>query len=479
MPTAKQVQSLVRKGRLKEARRCLAQMDAATARKPATRRARAMLAMQERRYSEAATLYQSLLSGSRPDRRDAEGLGFALLNLERFEQAREHYLRSLEQWPEAPELLRGLADSHSALGETEDARDALRRAVTLDQASGGAWYGLTMLGDYGWLHEHRESLLDAHKLARTPSDQYSAHFAAGRYLEKQGEYDAAFERFRLANELRRQWGALHIERKIAAAQTVMADWDTQDWSSTPPGSESAAPIFIIGMPRSGSSLVEQILDSHPDVAGVGEASYLQQEIGRTLRASNAPVSRLDWADAAQRYLTRVLPTIGKTARFTDKMLFNFNTVGFIRLMFPNARIVHCRRDPMDTCIACFRTDFRHLFLSYTLRELGQFYGYYEGMMDYWRDRFGKAIVDIRYEDLINDPKGEVERLLSELDLPWSDDCLAFHENPRIVSTASMQQVRQPLYRSAVGRAEPYRKHLGPLLEGMEDARRRMRPKASA
>lgn len=478
MAKAKRLYKLVTQGRVGEARQYLSEMEPDTAREPAAVRARAILAEQEGNFAEAASLFDSLV-GDRAELSDVEALGTVMLRQERYREALELFRNWREEWPDAPGIWCGIGDSHAALGDRSEATEALRRAVELDPGRGGAWYGLTMLGDYEWMHGHRDRLLEGHDPSRDPRDQYSIEFAAARYLEHRGEYDSAFEWLVRANTLRRRWGTLNIDRKIDAAALVMRDWDSQDWSRAAPGHSSDEPIFIIGMPRSGTSLVEQILASHPDVRGIGEKPYLQQEISRTLQQSREPVSKLDWRDAAQRYLDRVAKLPGEAPRFTDKMMFNFNMVGFILRMFPNARLVHCTRDPLDTCIACFRTSFAFLSLSYTLRELGWFYGYYEGMMDFWKQRFGDAVLDVPYEELVSDPESRVGRLLEGIGLRWSDECMRFHRNPRVVRTASMQQVRHGFYTSAVGRAAVYAKHLEPLAKAIDEARARMRPSAGA
>lgn len=476
MPTGKQLEEMVRQGRLPEVRRHLAR-PGVPARDPDVQRAGAALALREGRFDDAARIYRALLE-AHDDPADAEALGWVLLQAGRYEDAAESYRAWAGRWPERAIFLSGLADSLDALGEVEEARGALRRAVETDPDSGGAWYRLTTLGDYDWLHDRSKRLLEPAAPDRSLPDRYAKEFAAGCYLEKQGRWDEAFQRLSRGNELRRGARQHDFRRKIDAARRVMDDWEAQDWSGALPGHDSGAPIFVVGMPRSGTSLVEQILDSHPGVRGIGESGVLQQEIARTLQSSRQPVARLDWRPAAERYLERVRPLAGDAERFVDKMMFNFNTIGFIRRMFPYARIIHCRRDPLDTCISCFRTNFASQELSYNLTELGWFYGYYEGMMAFWQEQFPDALIEVSYERLVADPDRRIRRLLEDLDLPWSEACLGFHRNPRQVRTASKYQVRQPAHTASIGRAAPYRAYLGPLEEAIEQARGWMRREAA-
>lgn len=475
MPTGKQLQEMVRQGRFPEVRRHLAR-PGVTAVDPDVQRARAALAYWEGRFDDAAGIYRALLE-THDDPADAAALGRSLYQAGRFREAVEGYRAWAGRWPERAIFLLGLGDSLDAVGETEEARLALRQAVEIDRDSGSAWYRLTALGDYNWLHGRRERLLAPANPDRNLPDRYAKEFAAGRYLEKQGRWDEAFRRLSRGNELRRGGQQYDFRRKIDAARLVMDDWAAQDWSEAPPAHESRAPIFVVGMPRSGTSMVEQILDSHPEVRGIGESNALSQEIAGTLRGSREPISKLDWRPAAKRYLERVAPLAGDARRFVDKMVFNFNTIGFIRCMFPNASIIHCRRDPLDTCISSFRTNFDRRELSYNLTELGWFFGYYEGMMDFWQERFPDAIIEVSYERLVHDPRRRIAGLLEALGLPWSEHCLEFHKNPRRVRTASKYQVREPVHTASIGRAEPYRGHLAPLEKAIEQARGWMRPEA--
>lgn len=478
MQAADQFCELVRRNRTEEARRFLARAGEAVARVPKVRRALASLAYGEGDVDRAVGIYRDLLETSgHPG--DAEALGWLLLQAGRHEEARQAYREWTRRWPGEHRFWAAYADSLEALGERDAARDALRRAVELEPAAGRAWYALTRLGDYEWIHERRAPLLDGGGATGDPGSDYSREFAAARYLESRGEWREAFDRLVRANEMRRRGGGMDTRRMIAAARALMRDWRAQDWRSAAPGHDSGAPIFIVGMPRSGTTLVEQILDSHPDVTAIGERPFLQREIATTLGGAAGPMARIDWAGAGERYLRRAREHAGEADRFTDKTIMNFNTVGFIHRMFPKARVVHCRRDPLDTCVSCLRTRFDDPNLSFGLSELGWFYGYYEGFMDFWGEEVGDAITELRYEDLVREPRERIAALLAALDLPWSEECLRFHDNARVARTASIHQVSRPIYTGAVGRAAPYRERLGPLEEAMGQAREAMHPSGAA
>lgn len=469
MRSGKEIRALVERGRLAEAGRYLSEAADEAFADPDMQRARAELARREMRFAAAAEAYRTLLD-SYPDPGDAEILGALLTHLGRNREALEVYRAWTRRYRDRPELWRGMADAAEALDDDETAIDALRNAVDLDADAGQAWYRLTMQRDYEWIHGRRERLLSPASDGRTLEDRYCKEFAAGRYLEWRERWDEAFERLNRANELRRRRGRIDIRKKIEAACMVMRDWASQDWSNAPPGHPSGAPIFIVGMPRTGTSLVEQILDSHPEVCGIGEQPFLHKRVTDELRANRLPVSKIDWRVAAARYLDDVRDLAGNSKRFTDKMLFNFSTVGFIRRMFPGASIIYCRRDPLDTCISCFRTAFNPNFPAYGLRQLGWFHAYCDGMMTFWKEQFPGSVVEVSYETMVDSPEPEIRRLLDALNLPWADACAKFHENRRMVDTASRFQVRRPVYTSAIGRAAPYQGKLEELEAGLSEAR---------
>ncbi len=242
------------------------------------------------------------------------------------------------------------------------------------------------------------------------------------------------------------------------------------------GDPSDRPVFIVGMPRSGTTLVEQILASHPGVSATGER-YDLDRIARSLGA--APIGfpeivpTLDseaLRNLGSDYLSGLKIAKVAAARFTDKMPWNFRFLGLIALILPNARIVHVMRDPVDTCLSCFSKLFaRNQEFSYDLGELGRYYRSYQRLMDHWRAVLPPGMmVDVRYEDVIAGLEGQARRIVSHCGLSWSHACLTFDKTDRPVRTASAVQVRQPLYQTAADRWRPYRTMVAPLLDALDD-----------
>ncbi|WP_127090992.1 tetratricopeptide repeat-containing sulfotransferase family protein [Aquabacter cavernae] len=304
-------------------------------------------------------------------------------------------------------------------------------------------------------------------------DRMALHFALGKALLDAGDAPRAFAHYGEGNRLKRSTLTFDVAASgrwmddIAAA--MPAEVIARQAAS---GDPSAMPIFIVGMPRSGTTLLEQILASHPQVHGAGELSTLERLVSGIpgYPATAGGLSPQDIAALGQAYLTHVAQRANGRAHVVDKMPANFLHVGLIGMILPGARIIHSRRNAVDTCLSCYTKLFQgEQVFTYDLAELGAFHRHYERLMAHWRavmppERF----IEVDYEAVIADQEGETRRLLEALGLPWDDRCLAFHETQRPVRTASLLQVRQPLYKTSAGRAARYAAHLGPLLKALEE-----------
>ena len=293
------------------------------------------------------------------------------------------------------------------------------------------------------------------------------HFGLGKALADVGENDIAFEHFAVANASYRRSYEYDIAKDADYFKSIMAIFsaeflsDRRDWGCT-----SDRLVFIVGMMRSGTSLVEHILASHPRVVGCGEL----QELDQLTRRDEARPGGLDFPESVlsfdseraehlgEAYLQALFERAGSAERATDKMPGNFQYVGLLHLLLSRATIIHYVRNPVDTCFSCFRNYFAgfHPF-AYDLAELGQYYRLYQELMKHWRDVVPVQLQEICYEDLVSDPEPQIRRLLEICGLDWDDRCLEFHQTERSVRTASATQIRQPIYTSSV---ESWRKFGG-------------------
>ncbi|MGN6653468.1 sulfotransferase [Trinickia sp.] len=309
---------------------------------------------------------------------------------------------------------------------------------------------------------------------RPLADRVAAHFALGKAYLDTTHPEQAFRHLEAGNRSKRasfDYDGEQIGRWMEDLRTIFTPERYSRLAGL--GQASALPVFVIGMPRSGTTLIEQILSSHPQVAGAGELSALRlsiDEIGRfpdcVVALDGEPDAQAKLRQCAQAYLARLAPLAGGRPHVVDKMPGNFLYAGLIPSILPGARIIHVRRDPVDTCLSCYTKLFAgHQPFAYDLAELGTFYRHYERLMAHWRELLPRDVfIETEYEAVVDDLEGEARRLIGWLGLPWDEACLSFHRNRRVVRTASVNQVRQPIYATSKGRWRAYAPYLGPLLE---------------
>jgi tetratricopeptide (TPR) repeat protein len=480
------------------------------------------------RLEEAVEVYRRALELDSAHLNALQQLGTILLKLKRPDETEALLRRAVTLAPESASVHLILAHAISDLGRPAAALTVLERAITLEATNPEAHQLLgVVLSQLGRLGESLAAFSRAielnpdcaeaylgvannsivsneapfenlpeleHRAERLPEEHRGVlYFAIAKAYHDHGDPDAAFRCFLEANA--------HERRRATRAPGSYAKELTRIATHFPKalfeklhgaGHDDNFPIFVVGMPRSGTTLVEQILASHPDVTGCGELTLLDEIVrgtggseggsgGQSSSAGyGASISKLgEFPDCISRLTRPDCERIGRTyvdrlrtlapsaRRATDKMPTNFRYLGLLELALPRAPIVHCIRDPMDTCLSCFQKRFaeNHEY-AYDLTELGLYYQRYAELMAYWQRVLPERVLEIRYEALVAEPRKTIARLLAHCGLGWHDACLNFHENRRPVSTASASQVRQPLYTSSVGRWEHYRHHLAPLLAAL-------------
>jgi tetratricopeptide (TPR) repeat protein len=369
------------------------------------------------------------------------------------------------------------------VGEQARAIEVYRRALQVRPGSGRAYSSLANLKTFRFSATDRAEMQE--QLARSAprsADRIHLEFALGKALEDEAQFAASFEHYSRGNELHR--ATIQHDREAVTAQlertksvyTAGFFAERSGW-----GSVRTDPIFIVGMPRSGSTLLEQILATHPQVEGTREltdvpALALELRLGPNVGErveypqAVAGLGRLEIEGLAARYLSRtqIYRPAGKP-RFVDKMLGNFAHIGFIQLMFPRAAIIDARRHPLGCGFSCYKQLFgRGINFSYELNELGCYYRDYVGHVEHFDAVLPGRVYRVYYERLIDDPEGELRRLLDYCGLPFEAQCLRFYENPRIVQTISSEQVRQPLYSESINQWRNYEPWLGPLKAALVD-----------
>jgi tetratricopeptide (TPR) repeat protein len=423
-----------------------------------------------RRLAEAEGLCRHLLARDPAWPGTLLVLGRVLHDQGQYEQAASVLADLAAAEPGHAEVQHELGVALKALGRMADARAAFATALDLAPQQHGTYAALADLVDFAQEPALADRIVaETRVLAASPTrltgpndPLIPLHFAAAKALDDRGDHVGAIGHYRAGAALKRATLTYDEAREAAFGRTIRATF-TREYLAGHRlvGDPTPAPVFIVGMPRSGSTLVEQILASHGEVHSGEEALHLPRAIGgmpfpAPLRQDQVIQIARVWRDAA----------IGETgaARVTDKLLTNFFFVGLIAVVFPNARIINTLRDPLDTCLSAYATLFAEdMAYTYDFGELARYYDRYLDLMAHWRAVLPPGMLTtVRYEDLVRDPEGEARRLVDFIGLPWDACCLAFHTNARAVGTASVAQVRRPMYTGSIGRARRYGAALDPL-----------------
>jgi len=443
------------------------------------------LLLQTNRLPEALEHAEALASSPVKNRGHDLLRASVLVRLGHQEEAGEIYERLLALDPDQPRVWQNLGHALKTLGRQADAVRAYRQAVTRQPTMGEAWWSLANLKtvklgaeDVAAMDAALESLKP--EAEEKQEDVFHLHFSLGKALEDAKDYAAAFSHYDLGNRLRRtmvQHDADAFSAEVAAtAQTFTTDFIAAMGAG---GCPAADPIFIVGLPRSGSTLVEQILASHSHVEGTMElpemmviASRLQSRVDQgefpDFRAMIASLTPADRQRLGEEYIERTR-VHRQTARplFIDKMPNNWQHVGLIRLILPNAKIVDARRHPLGCCVSGWKQHFaRGQAFSYDLADIGRYYRDYVALMAAYDEAAPGAVHRVVYEHMVENTPDEVRRLLDHLGLPFEQACLEFYNNDRAVRTASSEQVRRPIFTDGVEHWRHYEPSLGPLVEAL-------------
>jgi tetratricopeptide (TPR) repeat protein len=411
-------------------------------------------------------------------------LGQLMHELDRYDEAITYLEKALELNPDNAEARNFYGVTLKSVGRLDDARKQIMAAIDLNVDMYGAYSNLNDLVDFSKepvLFNRIEALMEA------DDDQGSdrilpLHYAYAKALDDVGQHEKALEHYMAGGRIKRAQLNYVEQDTFAFFEKIKKQFPAQIFKSRPfEGNPSDRLVFILGMPRSGSTLTEQIISSHPDVFGAGEVKYLSRSVHSlkdrfpSLTSYPALVDELDkdqFDILAKKYLSAMEAPAGAEAKLTDKLLTNYFFVGLINILFPKAKIINTVRNPVDTCLSAFtklfKDDMPH---SYDLSELGRYYCEYEKLMEHWEKVLPAGVMKrVSYEDMVEDTEGTAREVIEFIGLPWNDTCLDFHNSSRAIKTASVAQVRKPIYNSAIERWRKYGEGLRPLLGalGRED-----------
>ncbi len=367
------------------------------------------------------------------------------------------------------------------LGDSAGAEAGFDAAIAINPGEYEAYNGRAHVRTQTSERNHVEELRLAIARTRESAGLVQLRYALAKELEDLGEFDSAFDSLAAGAGLKRRQMRYSVETDLQILSRIRETYGPGSFDGRVAGFESPDPVFIVGLPRTGTTLVERVLASHPAVFSAGELNHFSLALIPLVRKAAGPrrLSRLEFVDASARvdfhalgqaYMDATRPLRNTRPHFIDKLPFNFLYAGLIHLALPKAKIINVQRHPMDTCFAVFKQLFRDAYpYSYDLDELGQYYIAYHGLMQHWNAVMPGVIHTIRYESLVADVEGEARRLLEYCGLPWDDQCLRFHENQQASTTASALQVRQPVYASSVGKWRHFERQLAPLRRQLEEA----------
>lgn len=435
----------------------------------------AQLELRRQKPDEALRLYRAALEIEPRNGHLHTNLANALLALGEVEPAIRHYEQALVSLPNAADVHYGFAQALRDIGEIDKARAHYERAMALNPEHADAMLSFSMIADTA-SDSQQTRIRTAYDKSLPGSEQRMLlSFALGKIEDLNKDFGAAFGFYQEGNAIREPQLRYSIEQTRAEFQQVMTVFNRQFFAERRDiGISDNRPIFVLGMPRSGTTLVEQILASHSRVTGTGELAYFPKSVFDEMRRADprgypgaaTTLSEDDVQRIAADYLENARRGIDPELLHTDKLPGNFIFIGMIRLAFPNARIIHCTRDPRDTCISLFKTFFPsggHHF-SYNLDVLREYHCLYEKLMDHWNGLFGDSIIEVNYETLVRSPESGIRALLDQVGLEFEPECLEFHKTRRVVRTASAGQVRKPMFTSSIGTWERYKPYLPDLLE---------------
>lgn len=432
-----------------------------------------LVKMGRRREALAAAMHARRLPVDRADLLDA--LGTLLTQCEEPQLGRPLFERALALDPDNAHYLYDLATVQRMAGDLADAEANLDKVIAARPTDYEAYLTRSDLRTQTPDHHHVDELLRAVNTATRPRGEIALCYALAKELEDLGEFARSFQFLKRGADLQRRTMNYDVAADVATLDELVKTHTAHRLRDGSRGFDTEEPLFIVGLPRSGTTLVERIISSHSQVYAAGELNaFTAETIQAVQRIAGKPVSKIEFAEKAlqitpaelgKAYLEATRPQTGHTRRFTDKMPWNYLYAGLIHRALPRAKILALMRHPLDTCYAMYRVLFNGAYpFSYDLMDLGRYYVAWRRLMEHWQGVIGDPWLSVSYENLVLNQADVTRRLLTHCGLEWETACLDFHNQSTAVSTASAVQVRRPLYATSIGKWRNYEAQLAPLLD---------------
>ena len=397
--------------------------------------------------------------------------GTVLTKLANYEESKDAYLKALDFKSDSPRVHLSLGHVYKTMGEIENSIDSYKNTIIQNKLSGEAYWSLANLKTYSFSENEIKVMEETLKADMSDIERSQMHFALGKAYEVKKDFDNSFNNYFKGNEVKKGLIKYSSDDTTDNTKRILDFFNLEnirDFSKSLTVNQD--PIFVLGMPRSGSTLVDQIISSHSQVDGTQElpniikiASELNSNNQNTYPEILKELDELKLTEMGNNYLSETTWARKNAPFFIDKMPNNFIHIGLIKTILPNAKIIDTRRDPMDTCFSCYKQFFaRGQLFTYSLEDLGNYYTDYIKAMNHWHNVYGKDIYTVHYDNVINNTEETIRELIDYCNLPFEKECLEFYKSSRPVKTPSAEQVRQPIYKSGLNYWKNYEKHLVPL-----------------
>lgn len=413
-------------------------------------------------------------------------MGLLLSRLDMHSNALRHYQQAIRLEPEIGEHYYNVATIHRFMGNFSAAETALNLALEKNPEDFDAYKLRADLRRQTPRSNHIESLeLALEKYADRPRAVVQLHYALAKELEDIEQWQQSFDHLQRGAANRRKLMRYDVQGDLDTMAEIARVYEASLFQGQVSGDDNGEAIFILGMPRTGSTLLDRILGSHSNVFSAGELNNFALEMMKSVQdlskqtGEDSALSKtqrversaaIDFSELGKHYIASTRPNTGLQSRFIDKMPANFLYAGLIHLALPRAKIIHVKRHPLDCCYANYKNLFADAYpFSYQMEELATYYAAYEKLMAHWHCVMPGVIYDIHYEDLVADVEGQSRKLLEHCNLQWQDQCLAFYDNTSVSTTASASQIRQPIYNSSVGKWRHFSAELAPLSDMLREA----------
>ena len=425
-----------------------------------------------RDWKKAIKIYRKIIKLNSQDVSAWSDLGAAYMEMSEIKKAKNALKKALVLEPTSIPVLGNLANLYKQTGDAEAAENSYRSILIQEPNLARAWYEITYVKTFYTEDAdiiRMEQLFEAKQ--GNVADRIYLAFALGKAFEEIGKYERAYHYIEYANQKKYETIEFDVRQFEDTIDDLIKIFDRDLFEKVRGAAHSGRrPIFILGMPRSGTTLVEQIIASHPDVSGGGELENLSQAIGTCFKEfpdSVAGAGSKDFLEFGKTYLRSIQTSKGKSSHMTDKMPKNFLFVGMIAIGLPEAKIIHCVRSPLDTCLSCYALNFPvGQEFTYNQSDLGRYYRSYRKLMNHWHNVLPDRMMDISYEEVVAEPESHTRKLLDYCGLTWDPRCLSFHQNPRQVVTASATQVREPVHQRSIRRWHRFKGSLSPLQQAL-------------